>query len=408
MFKKIFLLATICFSVISCSSSPGVFTAEESAKLLANNADVKTVIDNLAQDQLTTHHAKGIVIAVVTPEGESYYSYGYKDVEKNEPMTPDTLFQIGSVTKIFTSSLMVRLDQQKVFSIKDPIKKLFPDKFHPVTKNLGDLTFESLSGHSSGLPGEHQSFTMIGNTLSFLWTGENIWKTFDEKDMWDFFNEFDFGTIHSGRYRYSNVGYILLGNLLNYAVPGKDYEALLEKEILSPMHLKDTKFDLTPEQISRVASGYSGDAPPFMRAGRYMEPWVIKRGLRAAGSLYSTAPDLINFLKMNMGISKEPVQMNFDVAHARRTKTPEGSVGLGWFIETLTKSRREVIYANGIISGYTSFMGFDNNSKVGVVVLENTMNMKNDIGKQLLDRIVYNYNRGLDFKLKGITSSVRE
>lgn len=404
MFKKIVLFVSIGFSLLSCSSSPGVYTAEESAKLLANNTDIKIVIDNIAHDQLTTHNAKGVVIGVVTPEGESFYSYGFKDVEKAEPMTPDTLFQIGSVTKIFTSSLLLRLDQKKILSVKDPIKNLFPETFHPVSKQLGNLTFESLSSHSSGLPSEHQSLAMMGNAMSFLWTGTNIWKDFDEKMMWDFFGEYDFGELKKRKYHYSNTAYIFLGNLIGSAVPGSDYETLLEKEILSPMHLRDTKFDLTPEQKLRVASGYSGDAPIFMSAGKYMEPWEIRKGLRSSGSLYSTAPDLIKFLKMNMGISKETVQMNFDSAHERRIKTPEGHVGLGWFIETLTKSRREVIYANGIISGYTSFIGFDNNSKVGIVVLENTMNMRNDIGKQLLDRIVYNYNQGLDFKLKGISS----
>lgn len=404
MLKNIVLLISISFSLISCSSSPGVYTAAESAKLLANNNDIKIVIDNIAHNQLTTHNVKGVVIGIVTPEGENFYSYGFKDVEKNEVMTPETLFQIGSVTKIFTSSLLLRLDQKKIISIKDPIKKLFPNTFHPISKKLGNLTFESLSSHSSGLPSENRTLGMLGNVMGFLWTGKNIWKDFDEKAMWDFFREYDFGELTDRKYHYSNTAYIFLGNLIGHSVSGSDYETLLEKEILTPMHLNDTKFDLTPEQKQRVASGYSGDSPIFMSAGKYMAPWEIKKGLRSSGSLYSSAPDLIKFLKMNMGISKETVQMNFDSAHERRIRTPEGYVGLGWFIETLEKSRREVIYANGIISGYTSFIGFDNNSKVGIVVLENTMNMKNDIGKQLLDRIVYNYNQELNFKIKGISS----
>jgi D-alanyl-D-alanine-carboxypeptidase/D-alanyl-D-alanine-endopeptidase len=396
MLKHAHLLFLINLFILSCSTSPGVYSTKESAQLLANHTDLKTIIDNIGIDQITSGHSTGIVIGVVTPDGEEYFSYGMKDVTKQEPMPTNAIFQIGSITKVFTSTLLLKLDQEKIISLQDPIKKLFPADFHPITPNLGNLTFESLSTHSSGLPAEHQSFTMIGKAIHFLWTGKNIWDTFDEKMMWDFFGEFEFGKLDSRKYKYSNTAYIFLGNLLGHAIPNTDFENLMEQKILAPLHLTNVKFDLTPEQRSRVATGYSGDAPIFMRSGQFMEPWEIKKGLRSAGSLYADTEGLIKFLKVNMKIDKDLAHYNFDEAHKRRIKSPFGGhVGLGWFIETLPDSRREYIYANGIISGYTSFMGFDDNSKVGVVVMQNTMNMKNDIGRKILDRIVYNYNSGL-------------
>jgi CubicO group peptidase (beta-lactamase class C family) len=397
MFFKVILLLFI----VSCSSTPRVYTTEESAKLLDNQTNIKIIIDNLAMDQIATHYCTGMVIGIVTPDGEDYYSYGLKNIEHNESMPTDAIFQVGSVTKIFTSALLVKLEQEKVLSVKDPIKKFFPENFHPYTKGLENLTLESLSSHSSGLPSEHQSFTMIGNALKFLWTGENMWKNFDEQMMWDFFKEFDFGKLNKHPYCYSNIGYILLGNLLGNAQPNTDYETLLEQKILSPMHLTDTKFELTTKQKDKLATGYSGGIPTFMRSGQMMKPWEIKKGLRSSGSLYSNAQDLISFLKVNMGIGHDAININFDAAHEKRIPTPKGHVGLGWFIETLPKSKREYVFADGIISGYTSFMGFDNNSKVGIVILQNTMNMRNDIGEKLLDRIVYNYNNKIDFKLNG-------
>lgn len=409
MFTKISLLILINLAFISCSSNPEVYSTKQSAELLASNTDLKTIIDNIALDQVTSGHSTGIVVGIVTPNGEEYYSYGLKNVEHNEPMPTDAIFQIGSITKVFTSTLLLKLDQEKIVSIKDPLKKLFPPDFHPVTKNLGDLTFESLATHSSGLPAEHQSFTMIGKAIHFLWTGNNIWDSFTEKDMWDFFGMFDFGKLDSRKYKYSNTAYIFLGNLLGHAVPNTDYETLMEQKILGPMHLDNVKFDLTPEQAAKVPTGYSGDAPIFMRAHQYMEPWIIQKGLRSAGSLYADAKGLIKFLKINMKIDKDITSFNFDEAHKRRVKSPYGGhVGLGWFIETLPESRREYVYANGIISGYTSFMGYDDNSKVGLVVLQNTMNMKNEIGKKLLDRIVYNYNRGITNFNLNLNESVRK
>lgn len=409
MFKHFVLYALITLTFTACSTSPRVFTTKESADLLANSTNIKDIIDNIAMGEINSHHCAGVVVGVVTPEGEQYFSYGLKDTEKNEPMPADAIFQIGSITKVFTSSLLLKLHQEKVLSITDPIETLFPSDFHPVTKDLGKITFERLSNHSSALPAEHQSLTMIYNAVGFLWTGHNIWDTFNEKMMWDFFGDFQFGNLDSRRYHYSNTAYIFLGNLLGRAIPGKDYETLLIERILNPMKIENIRFDLTPEQRKKVATGYSGDAPIFMRAGQYMAPWEIQKGIRSAGSLYADAPGLIEFLKVNMNIDKNVTDFDFTEAHKRRVKSIyEGHVGLGWFIETLPVSRREFIYANGIISGYTSFMGFDDNAKVGVVVLQNAMNMKNEIGRHLLDRIVYNYNKGLNnFKISGI-NSVRE
>lgn len=394
MFKILFLLLLINFSLVSCSTYPGAYTTEESANLLAQNASIKTVVDNLALAEIfATQHSMGMVVGLVTPTSEDYYTYGYKKASSGEPMTKDTIFQIGSVTKVFTSSLLVRLEQEKYLSILDPIKTLFPADFKYVSESLGELTLENLADHSSGLPAENRTFGMFKDVLGFLWDGRNVWKSFEEQMMWDFFGNSDFGKLNNRKYAYTNTAYILLGSLLGRAVPNSDYETLLEQKILTPIHLKDTKFELSPEQKSRLAQGYSGDAPLFMRAGKEIELWEIKKGLRAAGSLYSTAPDLINFLKVNMEMPGSAEKIDFSTARARRIKTPFGHAGLGWFIETLPKSRREYTYANGIIGGYTCFMGFDNNSKVGLVIMQNTMNLNNDIGKNLLDRIVYNYNR---------------
>lgn len=408
MFKQLLLLTILSIVLSSCSSAPRVYSAKETGEMLSHNTDIKEIVDNIAMAEVLSKHCPGVVVGIVTPEGEQYFSYGVKDLATNEPMPTDALFQIGSITKIFTSSLLVKLDQEKIVGINDPISKLFPPDFHPVTKDLGKLTFLRLSSHSSALPAEHQSMTMALNAVGFLWTGHNIWDTFNEKMMWDFFGEWEFGDLSSTKYKYSNTAYIFLGNLLGHAVPGETYESLLFKKILNPMKIDDLLFDLTPEQRAKVATGYSGDAPIFMRSRQYMAPWEIQKGLRSAGSLYAGARGLVKFLKVNMKIDKDVTGFDFTIAHERRVKSIyNGHVGLGWFIETLPESRRDFVYANGIISGYTSFIGFDDNAKVGVVVLQNAMNMRNDIGRNLLDRLVYNYNKGVNFSLPGI-KSVRE
>ncbi len=119
-----------------------------------------------------------------------------------------------------------------------------------------------------------------------------------------------------------------------------------------------------------------------------MPPWEFHAGLKAAGGLYSTAHDMVKFLQVNMHTSESEIGRIIKKTHEKIIGTEKGHVGLGWFMEVLPESKVEQIYVNGIISGYTSFMGFDPESKVGVVVLQNTMNMNYEFGEKFLDRLL--------------------
>lgn len=385
---KVLTLLTLLIFTVSCARVKTLSPAK-AKKMLAQENGLQKLIDYYAQINLKNNKVLGMVVAVTTPEGGvQYYSYGYSERDKSNKMKTDALFQIGSITKLFTASLMSVMEDEKIIDSKSTIAQIMGPKFKPRTDWVKDITVESLASHSSGLPSEYQDLKMLRDSLQFLFTGENIWRNLEEKELWEFVEEYNFGYKEAPRYRYSNVAYVFLGGILGKAVPNKSYETLLSEKITQPLGLTDTVFDLNKEQKERLATGYSGSAPPFMKRGIMMPPWTFQNGLNSAGGLYSSAKDLMTFLKANMDEAKTPLTMSLKKTQQKKMKFAAGNIGLAWFLETLPESHHDQIYINGIISGYTSYVGFDPATKVGVVVLQNTMNMNYEFGEKLLDRLV--------------------
>jgi len=383
---KSFPLFLFLFFTISCAHR---ISTQESLEMLSKEGGIKILVDALAKENLLHNTVTGMVVGITTPtEGIRYFSYGYRDRETQQVMTPDTLFQLGSITKVFTASLLSVLEEERQITLQDSLKDYMPPNFNPRTKWVSDITLEQLASHSSGLTSEYHNFEMLLSSIYFLWSGENIWKNLTQKKLFQYIEEHDFRTKKPLYYKYSNVAYVLLGGILDLKYPEKKYEGLLKEKITDPLELYDTVFNLKEEQQSRLSSGYSGSAPPLIKKGIKMRPWNFKVGLNAAGGLYSTALDMMKFLLINMTDNQSLLGKSFKKAQKKRIKFKDGHIGLGWFLEILKRSQEPTIYHNGIIGGHTSYLGYHEKSNIGVVVLQNAMNMNYEFGETLLDLLV--------------------
>ncbi|MBA2404892.1 MAG: beta-lactamase family protein, partial [Bdellovibrionales bacterium] len=290
------LIFSLLASLVSCGSFK-TLSRKKTKEYLAQEGGLKTVVDYFGNANLVNNKVVGMVIAVIRPQGVEYFAYGYRDKEKKIAMTTDTIFQIGSITKVFTASLMSVLEDEKYLDSTLPITAYMKPGFKPRTDWVRHITLEDLASHTSGLPAEYQNAKMLKSAVRFLYTGDNIWKDLYEKELWTFVENYNFGYQERRHFRYSNVAYVLLGGVLGKVVPGKNFDTLIKEEITDPLNLTDTKFVLNKEQSVRLATGYSGSSPPFMRRGIPMPAWEFHEGLKAAGGLYSTAKDLVGFLK---------------------------------------------------------------------------------------------------------------
>ncbi len=308
----------------------------------------------------------GVVVGVITSRGTSYYSYGVKSIETNEPVDEHTIFEIGSITKTFTGILLADEVVNGELSLDDPLQNLLPEGVTAPISNGESIKLVHLANHTSALPRVPNNFVRTNP--------ENPYADLTEQQVYEFVNSYklpyDIGT----KFLYSNLGMGLLGNILA-AKNNTTYEELMLKKIAEPLGLDDTRITLTPEMERRIAKGYN--------TGLEVEYYTLP-AIAGAGAIRSTAVDMLKYLAANMGIKKTDLYPALELSH-KSTGIKEGqmTVGLGWLISIV--EGEEIIWHDGGTGGFMSFIGFTKDGKKGVVVLTNSNGFPDDIGFHLLN-----------------------
>jgi CubicO group peptidase (beta-lactamase class C family) len=259
--------------------------------------------------------------------------YGYANFEWEIPCAPDTKFRIGSITKQFTSMLIMRHVEKGEIGLDDPLMKYLP----AYPKEQGKVTVRHLLNHTSGIP-SYTGIMDIRSNRSF-YPLDSLIAVFSARPL-----EFDPGT----RYRYNNSGYVLLGAILE-KVTGRSYEQLLREEILEPLGMENTGYDHAEPIITRRAAGYD-------RTGGLRNTQFVDMSLPyAAGAMYSTVEDLFRWdraLYADRLISEK--------SKAEYFKPGLNGYAFGWVIGTIRLGRSadsvETISHGGGINGFSTLI----------------------------------------------------
>jgi CubicO group peptidase (beta-lactamase class C family) len=206
----------------------------------------------------------GIAAGVVDANGRTIVCHGTMAIADPRPVTGNTIFEIGSVTKVFTAALLTDMAQRGEVTLDDPV--------------LNRITLGSLASHTSGLPRLPSNL----NPADI----DNPYADYTRDQLWEFVSTFE--PPPGPAYEYSNLGYALLGQALADRA-GMDYETLLRTRITGPLQMTSTAITLTPEMQSRMATGYSITRQP-------MPHWHMP-AFAPAGALRSTVNDLLTFLE---------------------------------------------------------------------------------------------------------------
>ena len=352
-----------------------IFISCENVQAQFNPDSLQRRISKLVGPYVDTNKA-AVMVGVVRKEGSAYfehrYSYGHIRADTNSPR-PDTLtvFQLGSVTKSFTATILSMLIQQGgPLNLNDLVENHIPlnivraPSFVTPAGDTLRMTILDLATHFSALPDD--PITPIHDTTTY-------------QMMYNYLNNHHLSRAPGECFLYSNLGVSFLGVVVSNTL-GKIIDSLFIEKICGPLNMPDTRITLTPEQKSRLAQGYiSGTTEgPFHKS-----TWPA---FNAAGGLYSTIDDFLKYLQFQMGLSGSGMQSVLDSAQKVRRITNDtcaqpnatGRVGLVWQMNILNPSLDPSFYytwKNGGTASFTSFIGFaDDNSKnlkTGVVVLSN-------------------------------------
>ena len=303
------------------------------------------------------HRATAIVVGLISKRGREIISYGKFD--RDDPRAPDgeTIFEIGSVTKVFTALLLSDMVLRGEVALNDPVAKYLPASVHMPSRNGKQITLLDLATHHSGLPREPSH--------------SNLSYTVD--DMYDFLNHYELTRDPGSKYEYSNFGAALLGQALARRA-GTDYQTLLRTRITGPLQMGHTAVYLTPEMQEHLAPGHSGQHKSLS---------VPPHALAPAGAIRSNVDDMFIFLAANMGLIDTPLLPAMkNMLSVRRQAGPGTQIALAWHI---LHGQNELVCHNGSTYGYHAFVGFEPHRKIGVVVLSNSNDSIDDIAQRVLE-----------------------
>jgi serine-type D-Ala-D-Ala carboxypeptidase/endopeptidase len=312
----------------------------------------------------------GIVVGVIDPKGRRIVAYGSPAKDDKRPLNGDTIFEIGSITKVFTSLVLMDMVQKGEVAVTDPVSKYLPATVKIPERNNKKITLQDLSTQSSGLPRMPSNFSPKDNS--------NPYADYSVEQLYQFLSGYQLTRDIGAQYEYSNLGVGLLGHVLTLRA-GMDYETLVRSRICEPLGMSSTSVTLSPEMKARLAIGHS----PTLSA---VPNWDLST-LAGAGALRSSANDMLTFLAANLGYTKTPLAaaMAAELSIRRPTGSPDMEIAYGWHVQT--KNGNSIIWHNGGTGGYRTYIGFDPKSHAGVVVLSNisTAAGPDDIGRHLLD-----------------------
>ncbi|MBE9916236.1 beta-lactamase family protein [Paenibacillus donghaensis] len=303
-----------------------------------------------------------LTLTVGILEHGNQYCWGYGQPQGFDYAS--AIYEGASITKVFTNTLLTLLEQQGKLKRTDPISRYIPEcaSNHQVSA----ITLEQLGSHTSGLPRLPASLrSVITNKLNPY---EHYSEEYLLKDLLECRLE------APGRFAYSNFGGGLLGYVLTRCT-GRRLEELVRDEICRPLFMEDTAFELSPDQQQRFLPVYTAN-------GKEVPHWDLGI-LAGAGGLRTTARDLLQFAKANVGMGAAAV-----TAAMKETQQPNcrirrnEEVGLGWIIRTGVYHDK-IHWHNGGTFGSNSFIGFHREKNMAVVVLANN----SDFALKLFSRL---------------------
>lgn len=323
---------------------------------------VLEIVKNILEEERKKHNIPGMSVALYANNQEYFLSFGLADKENRTYIDSETLFRLGSIAKVFTSTVLSIKAIEGRVNLNDKISKYLHINNQPILNNaFSKISLLNLATHTSNLP------------RAFPDTPENSIKTEDQ--LIEYLNQWQATSPAGSNYFYSNLGFSILGIALARENQST-YMEMLNSLILEPLKMNATVVDVPDFLGSRLATGYHDD--------KAVEKIKQKRLNIPSGGLYSSARDMLKFLKANLGL-EGPRKLITAMEFAQKeffAVSKQLSLGLGWQRFT-TKENILIIDKNGGLPGFSSYIGMrTQDKKMGIVILVN----KDDVNTTAIGR----------------------
>jgi serine-type D-Ala-D-Ala carboxypeptidase/endopeptidase len=363
---------------------PSLNNKIEEQKIFKITDKLRETIQSLVDNNKTN---AAIVVGLVNPNGAQFYGYGNMSNANHIIVNKDTIFAIGSITKVFTTILLADMVNRGLVNLDDPIEKYLPTSIKVPTFNGQKITLENLATHTSGLsefPSSHCVSNFNGTDdddedsiqarLFFIECDKNY--TFDQ--LYQDLSNTTLIREPGLKFEYSTFGISLLGHILALK-SGMSYDRLVEERILNVLGMNSTSIVLSDAQKSRLAIGHlNGQELPF---------WNTSRPIAPAGGLHSSVADMLKFASANLGLIDTKINNAMKESHiiildSRLGKAFSNNytayVSLGWIIAT--DFGIQIVEHNGeTADGYNSFIALNPSKERGIVIIASASSINIDV-----------------------------
>jgi D-alanyl-D-alanine-carboxypeptidase/D-alanyl-D-alanine-endopeptidase len=331
-------------------------------------------IEPLVAELLARHASRhvGVVVGVLRAERTWVMGSGTAGPHGPAPPASNTILEIGSVTKVFTATLLAAMADEGLVALDDPVQRCLPPGVELPVRGR-PITLADLATHTAGLPRLPHGFL-----LPSLRHRHNPYAWFTVEDLYTGLPATRLRRGPGGRPRYSNLGYGLLGQVLALRA-GCGYDQLVEERICAPLGLADTSVSVPASARDRFAQGHN-------RRGRPVPHWDLP-ALAGAGALCSTVADLLVFLRLQLGEGDPALARAATLTHVPRGRHRGAAPGLGWTRWPLLGTEHELLFHNGGTGGFRSFTGLVPATHTAVVALSNSARSLDTLGLRILQRV---------------------
>jgi len=323
----------------------------------------------IIKQRVEEKRSAGIVVGMLEPNGKTRI-VAYGDPGPGQlPLDGNSVFEIGSISKVFTSTALAEMVQEGKVSLDDPVQKFLPSAVKVPARGGKQITLGNLSVQNSGLPRMPDNFHPADMS--------NPYADYTVAQMYDFLSGYQLPRDPGERFEYSNLGVGLLGHTLALR-EGKSYEQMERERVWQPLGMTNTAITLTPWMKQHLALGHD-------ERGGVVANWDLPT-LAGAGAIRSTTVDMLKFIDANLHPERGPLEKAMYFAHQARGSAgaPSMAIGLNWIIQHVGAD--SIIWHNGGTGGYRTFAAFDPTHGTGIVVMTNSTGAgADDIGMHLLN-----------------------
>jgi D-alanyl-D-alanine-carboxypeptidase/D-alanyl-D-alanine-endopeptidase len=322
----------------------------------ANTELLPERIAKTAQERIDAGTYQTLVFGLVDNVKVGVFTFG----KLNDGKAPDgdTVYEIGSITKTFTATLLADAVLAGRFTLDTPVADLLPD-FKIPDRNGKKITLGEIGTQHSGLP------RLPANLLPK--DPANPYADYDAEKLKAFLGSYQLPRDPGASYEYSNLAFGLLGYALGQS-ENSDYQTIVSHKIFQPLGMTMTGTKLNDEMISHLAPGHD-------ESGGAAKNWDFD-ALSGAGAIRSTVNDMLRYLQANVGVGQSSLTKTMQFAQQpRKEMTANMRIGLAWMT-----TDKGIIWHSGGTAGYRSFIGFSPDGRKGVVILTNTEADVDDLG----------------------------